>query len=522
MASKPPSRLFAMVLVMLVALSLAISSVGHDVHSTNEGREYEEVKDKAKRAQDKAAETAQENKEASESWAEWAKEKLSEGFGLRHDDDDGSKGATREASGTGQYSADKVKEVKDAAAEKAREVKNAATEKAGDITNAAKEKVCEAANAAKEKASKIKNLATERSVERTNEETERASQKVEEAKEKVSQAAREAAEKASEAKQRAAQKAGETKEKASKKAEEAKGATTEMGSGDVEEARKRQAEAEEQLSWAKEKAKEVYEKAKSKAGETLEAAKHKFCRLSYKRVFFFFFLMCACNSCRLEKVTLFLKKQGLSNAVAARTINKSDLFIDHLVSRLHSIHKSQYLVGCEHTTLEIRDALIPYLEALLEEHGDLIVDVAENFPDPPVKRESTWVNSSAQSNLDSRKLKARSRVSEIDPAAKLRPNVLYLIELGMGLEQIKGIIQRFSAFAYYSSEGKMKPLVEFLLDLGVAKSDILAILNRRPQLCGMHESLWKSYTQHGILREFGRGQETKGKSDMSLSRASHL
>jgi mTERF domain-containing protein len=42
---------------------------------------------------------------------------------------------------------------------------------------------------------------------------------------------------------------------------------------------------------------------------------------------------------------LFLKKQGLSNAVAARTINKSDIFIDHLVSRLHSVHKSRYLVG---------------------------------------------------------------------------------------------------------------------------------------------------------------------------------
>lgn len=44
-------------------------------------------------------------------------------------------------------------------------------------------------------------------------------------------------------------------------------------------------------------------------------------------------------------LTLFLKKQGLSKAVAARTINKSEAFIDHLVSKLHSIHKSRYLVG---------------------------------------------------------------------------------------------------------------------------------------------------------------------------------
>lgn len=44
-------------------------------------------------------------------------------------------------------------------------------------------------------------------------------------------------------------------------------------------------------------------------------------------------------------LTLFLKKKGLSNAVAARTVNKSDIFIDHLILRLHSIHKSRYLVG---------------------------------------------------------------------------------------------------------------------------------------------------------------------------------
>lgn len=44
-------------------------------------------------------------------------------------------------------------------------------------------------------------------------------------------------------------------------------------------------------------------------------------------------------------LTLFIKKQGLSNASAARTINKSDAFVDHLISRLHSVHKSRYLVG---------------------------------------------------------------------------------------------------------------------------------------------------------------------------------
>lgn len=48
-------------------------------------------------------------------------------------------------------------------------------------------------------------------------------------------------------------------------------------------------------------------------------------------------------------LTLFLKKQGLSHTVAARTINKSDLFVEHLISRLHAVHKSRYLVGSNST-----------------------------------------------------------------------------------------------------------------------------------------------------------------------------
>lgn len=50
-------------------------------------------------------------------------------------------------------------------------------------------------------------------------------------------------------------------------------------------------------------------------------------------------------------LTLFLKNQGLSSSVAARTINKSDHFIDHLVSRLHSVHKTWYLVGSISSTI---------------------------------------------------------------------------------------------------------------------------------------------------------------------------
>ncbi|KAI3985681.1 hypothetical protein MKX01_033964 [Papaver californicum] len=168
-------------------------------------------------------------------------------------------------------------------------------------------------------------------------------------------------------------------------------------------------------------------------------------------------------------LTLFLKNQGLSSAVAARTINKSDHFIDHLVSRLHSVHKTWYLVGRELTTLEIRDALTPYLESLLEEHGNILVDVVENFPNPP----------------HTKKIKAVARVSEVGPSGQLPPHILYLIELGMDVDQIKAMTRKFPTFAYYSLEGKIKPIVEFLLDLGIPQSGIPTILHKRPQLCGI-------------------------------------
>ncbi|ESW24639.1 hypothetical protein PHAVU_004G147000 [Phaseolus vulgaris] len=185
-------------------------------------------------------------------------------------------------------------------------------------------------------------------------------------------------------------------------------------------------------------------------------------------------------------LTLFLKKQGSSNAVAARTINKSDLFIDHLVSKLHSKHKSWYLAGRELTTLEIRDALIPYLESLFEEHGDTLVDVVENYPNPPVKDKSEVLVSPSSPVLDSKKLKAVSLVSETDPdGGNLRPHIVYLIELGMDIEQIRSITHRFPAFAYYSLEGKIKPVVEFFLELGVPREHIPTILSKRPQLCGI-------------------------------------
>lgn len=145
--------------------------------------------------------------------------------------------------------------------------------------------------------------------------------------------------------------------------------------------------------------------------------------------------------------------------------------------------------GRELTALEIREALIPYLESLLKEHGNILVDVLENFPDPPLKNKPlppAPVSPTHPRPLNRKQQKAVSRVSEVGPGGKLRPNIVYLKEeVGMSLDQIKGIARTFPAFVYCSVERKIKPVVEFLLDLGVPKSDIPVILNKCPQLCGL-------------------------------------
>ncbi|PKA54498.1 hypothetical protein AXF42_Ash000332 [Apostasia shenzhenica] len=184
-------------------------------------------------------------------------------------------------------------------------------------------------------------------------------------------------------------------------------------------------------------------------------------------------------------LTLFLRKQGLSNAVAARMVNKSELFINHLISKLHAIHKSQYLVGIELTTVEIRSTLIPYLECLREENGNLLVDVVESFPSPPGREKASRPSPTTNIVNDYKKDRAVARASQQNADGLLPTNIQYLVELGMDLEEIKEISRRFPSFPYYSLDRKIKPLVDLLLDLGMAKSDIPTILHKRPQLCGI-------------------------------------
>ncbi|GAB2245326.1 hypothetical protein Droror1_Dr00000819 [Drosera rotundifolia] len=194
-------------------------------------------------------------------------------------------------------------------------------------------------------------------------------------------------------------------------------------------------------------------------------------------------------------LALFLKRHGLSNTTVAKTISKSDLFLECLVSRLHVLHETCDLTGRELTNMEIREALNPYLEALLLQHGDTFIDMMEHFPHPTPEVKSSLQSTPLKLDLDQKKLpgvvigskrpKAMARVSETVPAEELPPHVIYLIELGLDLEKIRVITRKFPSFAYYSLEGKVKPLVEFLLELGVPKSEIPNVLYKRPQLCGV-------------------------------------
>ncbi|KAF5765921.1 putative transcription regulator mTERF family [Helianthus annuus] len=198
---------------------------------------------------------------------------------------------------------------------------------------------------------------------------------------------------------------------------------------------------------------------------------------------------------------MFLTNQGMNRINAARKMKKLDLFVDHLMLRLHTVYKTRYLVGRELTTPEIRDALIPYLEELVEEHGDSFVEVLEYFPIPLVKEKSVETMQKPPSNVtetstmpvstvsepttSSKKPTTTTRASNIDDTPNLPPHIVYLEQLGMERDVIKEVIRKFPAFGYYSLEGKIKPVVEFLLDLGIAKSDIPVIISKRPQLCGI-------------------------------------
>eukprot|EP01018_Ginkgo_biloba_P031802 Gb_15845 [translate_table: standard] len=177
----------------------------------------------------------------------------------------------------------------------------------------------------------------------------------------------------------------------------------------------------------------------------------------------------------------FLKRLGLSNAVAARTLKKSDHFIMHLISILHSCYRTRYLAGRGLTTNEIRSTLLPYLEGLATEHGGSLVDVLLYFPNPPRKQK---YGKHVVSKYDTTSKRVLAKETRYVADEQLHPSLAYLLTFGLDLEQIKVLVHKFPSLVTYSKEGKIKPTVELLLESGITQSDICKIILKRPQLFG--------------------------------------
>lgn len=103
--------------MMAAAVALAVlapgcgsSGVGHMPSTKEEGEDFEEFKVKTEQAGEKAADARKEAKESSESWTEWAKEKLSEGLGLKQDEtkESATKRASDETTDAAKTAKDKV------------------------------------------------------------------------------------------------------------------------------------------------------------------------------------------------------------------------------------------------------------------------------------------------------------------------------------------------------------------------------------------------------------------------------
>ncbi|KAJ0040681.1 hypothetical protein Pint_26807 [Pistacia integerrima] len=192
-------------------------------------------------------------------------------------------------------------------------------------------------------------------------------------------------------------------------------------------------------------------------------------------------------------LTLFLMQQGLSKAVAARTVNKSDYFIDHIISRLHSAHISRYLVGRELTALEIGDTLNPYLQSLLEEHGNFLV--VKNFHTAPIKKSQLcqFVNPipaltprSQNQSLISRQLHAdilglpatawRGKSNHwlsffliLGVEDNLRPTAEYFKSLGV---DVAIVLHKSRRNLGLSIEGHLKPATNFFWERGFSVEEV--------------------------------------------------
>eukprot|EP00249_Psilotum_nudum_P019401 c27233_g1_i2 orf=250-1797(+) len=184
----------------------------------------------------------------------------------------------------------------------------------------------------------------------------------------------------------------------------------------------------------------------------------------------------------------FLKKMGINTAVAIQIVNKAGFFLSHIMSVLHSRYDIHNMTEKELTTIKIQNTLLPYLEGLAAEHGDLLIDVLLHFPNPPPLR--TYSHKPAPSKGNPQEGRALS-ANRIHYSGSLNPAFSYMHAVGLTPEQIQVLARKFPSIASYSPEKKMKPVVDLLLSLGISQSGICKIFLKRPQIfgCSLEENL---------------------------------
>ncbi|XP_031284841.1 uncharacterized protein LOC116143531 [Pistacia vera] len=158
----------------------------------------------------------------------------------------------------------------------------------------------------------------------------------------------------------------------------------------------------------------------------------------------------ACTICKQNKYNA-LSPTGLLQPLPIPNQVWEDVSMDFIMG-LPKGHGVSVLLG-ELITLEIRDTLNPYLQSLLEEHGNFMVDLVNNFPTAPIEEKLAFPVCRSHSSLDSKKPEAFSHVSAPSLAADLCPQLCCLSELGMDLKQIKVATRRYPNFAYCSLDG---------------------------------------------------------------------
>ncbi|KAL2636368.1 hypothetical protein R1flu_007847 [Riccia fluitans] len=182
----------------------------------------------------------------------------------------------------------------------------------------------------------------------------------------------------------------------------------------------------------------------------------------------------------------FLRMKGLDSARAEQAVQESSTFIAHLLTLLTSCFPARHLTGEDVTESEIRSVLLPYLENLIDTHGEQL-DILVDFTSIPGELLPSFLDLSSfvpQPRNTKEILSGYPLLLEHLVDDKLPSSLSYFLSIGLKPAQIDHIVRKFPPIVGYSFEGKIQKVVDFLLSLGVPSSHIPKILLKRPHLFG--------------------------------------